>query len=222
MKRSPLVQTLKSIIERSYGLPEVIGDVAPFIVGDRGYSTLYGSGPASGTEAGAGARVMVRRDGEQLRAALYYPDALVRHLERFNPLLGIGDENIDAFATLVEELDHLVLLAGRAAAGRPASLLELEYHAGVTKYLMVLHFLSRQTRRWKLSEPYRRWARHHLFEKYAGGRDDDAVRYRDAALLARRYVLYLEGLSVPQRVAELRELEQRSFADTRSLIARIS
>ncbi len=222
MNRSSLVQTLKSIIERSYGLPEVIGDVAPFIVGDRGYRTFYRSGTDSGQENNAGARVMVRHDGEQLRAALYYPDALVRHLERFNPLAGVGDENIDAFATLVEELDHLILLAGRAVAGRPASLLELEYHAGVTKYLMVLHFLARQTRRRRLSEPHRRWARHHLFEKYAEGGDDDAIRYREAAVLARRYVLYLERLPVPLRVAELRELEQRSFTDTRSFIARLT
>jgi hypothetical protein len=222
LKRSSLVQTLKSIIERSYGLPAVIDDLAPFIVGDRGYRATYRSAPDRGPEEDAGARVMVRHDGEQLRAALYYPDALVRHLERFNPLAGVGDENIDAFATLVEELDHLILLAGRAVAGRPASLLELEYHAGVTKYLMVLHFLARQTRRRHLTEPHRRWARHHLFEKYCEEDDDGATRYRDAAALARRYVLYLERLSVSRRLAELRELEQRSFSDTRTLIARLS
>jgi len=222
LTRPSLVQTLKSIIERSYGLPEVIDDVAPFIVGDRGYRTFYPEEGDGGPDENAGARVMVRHVGDQLRAALYYPDAMVRHLERFNPLAGIGDRNIDAFATLVEELDHLILLAGRAVAGRPASLLELEYHAGVTKYLMVLHFLARQTRRRNLSEPHRRWARHHMFEKYAGGDDDNAVRYRDAAALARRYVLYLEGLPVPRRVAELRELEQRSFSETRSFIARSS
>lgn len=222
MKRPSLVQTLKSIIERSYGLPKVIGDVAPFIVGDRGYRTFYPEEGDRIPDEDAGARVMLRHDGERLRAALYYPDALVRHLERFNPLAGVGDENIDAFATLVEELDHLILLAGRAVAGRPASLLELEYHAGVTKYLTVLHFLARQTRRRRLSEPHRRWARHHLFEKYAGGDDEGAARYRDAAALARRYVLYLDGLPVPQRVTELRKLEQRSFADTRRFIAGLS
>lgn len=210
------------MIERSYGLPEVIGDVAPFIVGDRGYRAFYGTGPDGVPDESTGARVMVRHAGDRLRASLYYPDALVRHLERYNPLSGVGDENIDAFATLVEELDHLVLLAGRAAAGRSSSLLELEYHAGVTKYLMVLHFLARQTRRRRLSEPHRRWARHHLFDKYAGDGEDDAERYRDAAMLARRYVLYLEGLPVPLRVDELRRLERRSFSDTRSLIDRQS
>ncbi len=222
MKQSSLVQTLKSIIERSYGLPVVIEDLAPYIVGDRGYRAFYGAGSGGSPEDGTAARVMVRYDGEQLRAALYYPDALVRHLERFNPLAGVGDENIDAFAMLVEELDHLILLAGRAVVGRPASLLELEYHAGVTKYLMVLHFLARQTRRRRLSEQHRRWARHHLFEKYAEDGGDDAIRYRDAAALARRYVLYLEGLPVSLRVAELRQLERRSFSNTRRLIARSS
>ncbi len=222
MKQSSLVQTLKSIIERSYGLPVVIEDLAPYIVGDRGYRAFYGAGAGGSPEDGTAARVMVRYDGDQLRAALYYPDALVRHLERFNPLAGVGDENIDAFAMLVEELDHLILLAGRAVVGRPASLLELEYHAGVTKYLMVLHFLARQTRRRRLSEQHRRWARHHLFEKYAEDGGDAATRYRDAAALARRYVLYLERLPVSLRVAELRQLERRSFSNTRRLIARSS
>ena len=219
MSRQSLLLTLKSIIERSYGLQPVIGDLAPFIVGDRGFRAFYASGDGCAATPPS-ARLLVRQSGGSLRAALYYPDALVRHLERCNPLRGIGDSNIDAFAALVEELDHLILLASRAARGRSSTLLEFEYHAGVTKYLVVLHFLGKQTGRSRLSERHRRWARHHLFEKYADDPGEEASRYRYAAALAGRYVLYLEGMTVTQRLAELRALEGRSFAETRALLAR--
>ena len=212
MRPQSLLVTLKSLIERSYGLPPVICDLAPFIVGDRGFRTLYPQTP------GDGAQVVVRKVGDALRAALYYPDALVRHLERFNPLRGIGDDNIDQFAVLVEELDHLLVIASRAAVGRPSTLLELEYHAGVTKYLVVMHFLGRQTGRRRLAEAHRRWARHHLFEKYDTGDGESAARYRSAAVLAERYVRYLERLSVPRRLEELRALERRPFAETCRLL----
>src|SRR5437879_289692 len=103
------------MIERSYGMAPIIRDLAPFIIGDAGYLAHYGD-PARREEPGyPQARVMVRDTGPALRAVLYYPDVLVRHLERFNPLAILGDENIEAFAVLVEELDHLLTLASRAA-----------------------------------------------------------------------------------------------------------
>ena len=64
----------------------------------------------------AGARTLVRETREGLRACIYYPDGMIRRLELFPPQRGLGDENVDAFADLVEELDHLLLLAERSAA----------------------------------------------------------------------------------------------------------
>jgi hypothetical protein len=219
MTVTPLVQTLKSIIERSYGMPRVIGDLGPYIIGDEGLRSLYDGRLAPEGEEHDRPRLLVRGDGPTVRAAVYYPDALVRHLERFNPLAGIGDVNIDAFACLVEELDHLLTVASRASEGRQVTLLELESHAGVTKYLLVLHFLGKQARRRRLSEAHRRWARHHVFEKYSRDPDEEAARYRDAALTARRYVLYLETLPVPERHTELRAFQKRSFSETLRLVA---
>lgn len=208
-----LLATLKSFIERSYGMPPVLGDLSPFIVGDAGYRVLYGADPAVGGPASAGARVLVRQEGHALRAALYYPDALVRHLERFNPLAGLGDVNIEAFAVFVEELDHLLTLACRAAEGRPVTLLEMEHHANVTKYLVVLHVLGKQAGRRRLPEALRIWARHHLFERYVRGEGKETARYLEAARLAHRYLQYLETIPVPQRHAELRAFQRRSFSE---------
>jgi hypothetical protein len=215
MKPHSLLETLQAIIQRSYGMPPVIDDIGSFVVGDAGLRALY---PAAGDpeSGGAGARVLVRDAGATLRAALYYPDALVRHLERFNPLAGIGDVNIEAFAVFVEELDHLLVLASRAAEGRSVSLLELEHHAGVTKYLVVLHFLGKHARRRRIPESLRRWARHHLFERYAAG--GEGGRYREAAHLARKYVDHLEGLPVGARHEELRTFQRRPFSETLRIV----
>ncbi|MBI4168621.1 MAG: hypothetical protein HY510_01640 [Acidobacteria bacterium] len=219
MKQRSLVETIKSIIERSYGIPPVIDDLGSFIVGDAGYRLFYGS---EITRSGPGARTLVRQSRSGVRASLYYPDALVRHLERHNPLDGLGDVNIDGFAVLVEELDHLLTVAHRALQGRPISLLELEHHAGVTKYLMVLHFLGKQTGHRRVTEALRAWARHHLFERYSSGPGEGEERYRAAARLARRHIAYLETLSVDARRAELRAFQRRPFADTRQILARIN
>jgi hypothetical protein len=212
VKRRPLLQLLHAIIERSYAMPRVIEDPAPYLIGDEGYRVLYGdaAGPAA---TDLRARLLVRKEASGLRAALYYPDELVRHLERHDPRAGIGDQNIDAFATLVEELDHLLVVAGRAADARPVTLLELEFHAAVTKYLLVVHFIGRLTGRLRLSEFHRLWARHHLFEKYAQGEGEEETRYLEAARLAGRYVRLIDSLTVAARRAELHAFHRRSFAE---------
>ena len=202
-------------------MPRVVGTADRFLIGDRGWRALYGAARLDAASDGAPrAQLLVRPVGESMRAALYYPDALVRHLERHDPRHGIDDGNIDAFSVFVEELDHLLVLASRAAAGRPVTLLELEHHAAVTKYLVVMHFLGRLTRR-RVSEFHRVWVRHRLFERYAGGEGEDCTRYREAARWAGRYVRIVERLSVERRLSELRAFHRRSFAEqTRGVMER--
>ena len=213
MSALPLLVTLKSIIERSYGMPGVIDDLAPFIIGDAGYRMRYGGGTGDRSPLPR-ARLLLREGGHRVRASLYYPDTLVRHLERFNPMDGIDDANIEAFAVLVEELDHLLTVASRAAESRPITLLELEHHANVTKCLMVIHFLARQTGRGRVAEPLRNWARHHLLGRYAPGEGEEGARYRDAARLAGTYLDYLETLPKEERPAELHAYQRRPFSET--------
>lgn len=213
-----LLPLLQAVIERSYGMPRLLEDAGRFLIGDGGYRLLYGGRPSGDGGPGPRARLLVRSDESTLRAALYYPDALVLHLERHDPRDGIGDDNIDAFATLVEELDHLLLLASRAAAGRSVTLLELEHHAAVTKYLLVVHFLGRLTGRRRVSEFHRLWARHHLFEKYADDQEGGVDRYHEAARLAGRYVRILERLPVGVRRVELPAFHRRSFGEQVRLV----
>lgn len=231
-EHGPLFQALQGIIERTYGMPKVIADSGAFLIGDAGLRVFYldaegGRSEGWRSEDGptvhhTGARVLVRGSEGNPRLALYYPDSLVRHLERHDPRRGIDDENIDAFAVLVEELDHLLVIASRAARRRPVSLLELEIHAGVTKYLVVIHFLGRLVSRRRLSEFHRVWARHHLFGKYAGGRGERESRYLEAARLAGRYVHWLDRLPVPARLAELVDFDRRGLAEQVGWIERVA
>lgn len=218
MSRS-LLESLKSLIERTFGIPPLIGDLGLFIIGDRGLRALYGVGEAG---SGDGARLLVRDTSDGLRAALYFPDSLVRHLEEHNPIRGLDDVNIEAFAVLVEELDHLLTLAHRAAEHRRVSRLELEHHADVTKYLVVVHFLGRQLRRRRVPEPLRVWARHHLFERYSRGLGEAETRYREAARLAHRYVTYLDTLPVGTRRVELLAFQRRPFQDTQRILGQVN
>jgi len=222
---APLLDVLQTMIERSFGMPRVVPSAGWFLIGDGGFRRFYGIRSVgrqedATTASGPGAQLLVRPGSMPLRVALYYPDRLVRHLERHDPREGLGDHNIDAFATLVEELDHLLTLASRVETGRPVTLLELELHAGVTKYLLAMHFIGRLTGRRRVSDFYRVWARHHLFEKYAHGPGDDVERYREAARLARRYVCWLEKLGVAARRAELVLFHARTFGEQVKLIER--
>jgi hypothetical protein len=213
MSTAPLLPLLQSIIERSYGMPRVIGDAARFLIGDEGLRRFYGEG-----EPGR-ARLMVRDERGGVHAALYLPDRLVRHLERHDPRRGLDDRNIDAFAVLVEELDHLLVLGSRASMGRTVRLLELEMHALVTKHLMVLHLLGRLTGRRRLSAFHRRWARHHLFEKFSQDAGEEPGRYREAARLAWRYVAWLDRLSADDRRAELPAFHLRTWDEQTRRVA---
>lgn len=237
---APLLEHLQGLIERTYGLPRLVVEPGRFVVGDRGYRRFYGGydgavaplrpvaphraeephraeGPHRADARGEiRARLMVRAAGAAgaaTQAALYYPDDLVRHLEIHDPRRGLHDGNIDAFATFAEELDHLITLASRNAAGRATTLIELEHHAAVTKYLLVIHFMGRLTRRRRVAEMHRMWARHHLFEKYAAGGGEEGERYRTAARLAGRYVAHLDAMPVAERRAELIAFHQRPFAE---------
>lgn len=149
-------------------------------------------------QRGASAKVLVHDVPGAVAAHIYYPDDLIRRLEADPPTRGLGDRNVDAFATFVEELDHFLLVAERARLARPVSLLELEIHANVTKYLVCALFLAAgraRGRRPRADVRDRVWIRWHLFEKieYSEPDREVQVRYRDASRFARRFIDRLDG-----------------------------
>lgn len=207
-----------------------IEDIGPFVIGDEGYRLLYG-GERQGSlhrarSAGSGARVLLRSEDGAVSACIYYPDSLIRTLEDRPPSRGVGDENIDAFATFIEELDHFLLVAERARLGRPVSLLELEMHANVTKYLVCALYLTAgkadgRARR-RLAPEVRLWLLWHLFEKHDFAEPDPQVqvRYEDASRFARRFLDVLDRApDAPSRLSRLRAFHDATHQQKLALVA---
>jgi hypothetical protein len=224
MNGRSLVEIVHGLLVRTYGIRVRLPDLGRFIVGDRGYQHLYGgevevaSGLALGAEGAAAARTLVRETPEGVRLSVYLPDDLVRCLEEHPPQRGLGEANVDAFATLVEELDHLLCIAERASEGRPVTPLELELHANVSKHLVLARFLSGRGR--PLGPRERAWLRWHLFDKGTYCDRDPAVRerYREAARWAVRFLSALRLLTAEERIATLRRFHRASAAEKLQLI----
>jgi hypothetical protein len=221
MRSTPsLLDTVHGLLARTYGLLPAVGDPARFVIGDRGYRCLYGvDQTAAGSGCGDGARLLVRETADCVRVALYYPDALIRRLESYPPQYGVGDENVDAFAVLVEELDHLLVVAERASERRPVSLFELELHANVSKYLVLSRFLAGRARR--VGPEVKLWLRERLFSRVRYCDDDPSARqrYRDAARWAVRFLDGLSFLDPAARLQALRAFHRASSSDKVRAIA---
>lgn len=193
----------------------------------RGRRLAAGSGrtasPAGAARDPVGARTLLRQEGGDIRVMLYYPDRLIRNLERNHPGRRLSEHNVDDFATLVEELDHFLTIADRHRAGAQLSLLELELHANVTKELVLRLFLARAAGRHRLGGRERFWIRHHLFHKVDYREEDPGVqaRYRDAAALAVRYLDSLHALPAAERPRELRRFHRRTHHEKIEAIARL-
>lgn len=155
---------------------------------------------------------MLRETPAGVRACIYYPDAMIRHLEEKPPQRGVDEDNVDAFAVLVEELDHLLVTAERAQAGRGVSLLELEVQANVSKELVLSRFLARRGR--GLDGDRREWLRAQLFHArtYCDGDAEVRGRYEDASRLALRFLRSLQELPATRRVEALRRFHRASLS----------
>jgi hypothetical protein len=213
---------MQGLIERTYDLSTGIDDVGSYVIGDAGLRELYGGRPQHehapaeiASAAPAAARTLVRHDGEDLRLTVYFPDALIEHLEAHPPLRALDERNVDQFAVFVEELDHLLHIAHRRRSGRDLTLLELEWQANITKALVTRHLLARRSAPRPLAHADEHWIRFHLFEKleYTGENPVVVERYREAARLAVRTLDALAPLDPAARMEALRAFARRSFPE---------
>jgi hypothetical protein len=201
------------LIERTYRLQTGLAELAPFVIGDRGYRRLYvapADGQRIGCPDGQGARTLVRETADGVTGCIYFPDAMIRQLEAYPPQCGVREENLAPFATFVEEIDHLLVIAERSLERRPVSLFELELHANLSKYLVLARFLA--GRRPRMGDRQRFWLRHGLFDGVTFSDADPAVRerYREAALWAVRLI---DGLAAEDPAATVEALRRFHSAD---------
>ncbi len=221
MSGRSLLELVQGLLDRTYDARHGLADLAPFVVGDRGFRRHYAATEVRAAD-GSGARTLVREAGGATRAAIYLPDAMVRRLERHPPQRGLTAQNVQPFAVLVEEVDHLLLLAERARLGRPVTLLELELHANVSKYLVAARFLAGRSPR--LAPAQRVWLRHELFERPRYVDPDRATRerYRQAARHAVRLLDGIAPLRPERRLAALRRFHDAGSGDKLRMIDRLA
>jgi len=222
---SSLLERVKGLLERTYGMDAVVDDVGRFVVGDIGYEQLYGRADSVARVRSLGhrgAKTLIREVHGAVRLCIYYPDTLIRCLESHPPDRGVGDVNIDAFATLIEELDHLLCIAERATQTRPLSLFELELHANVSKYLVLARFLAGRSAR--IEDSGRAWLLYHLFDKgvYCDADPRDRERYRDAARWARRFLERFGSLPPVDRIRALRSFHRAGASGKVRLIQELA
>lgn len=220
-----LLETTQGLLERTYGMRRVVNDVGAYVIGDHGYRRFYAAAqpvevPAS--VPGSDARTLVRETEEGVKVCVYYPNELIRGLERNPPQHGVFDANVDAFATLVEELDHLLCIAERVDEGRPVSLFELELHANVSKHLVLSRFLAGSGNR--VGAGRKAWLRYHLFFKGSFVDDEPGVRqrYRDASRWGLRFLTGLERLPVCGRIEALRRFHRTGVTGKTRLIEKLA
>lgn len=220
--RGSLLEGLQGVIERTYDLETGVGEIGRYVIGDAGFRLLYDrptregavtetiGAAASGVETGA--RTMVRDEDGRLAVSIYLPDRLIACLEANDPRRVLDDGNVDAFTVLVEELDHFLVIAERYRTGGTMTLLDLELHANVTKYLVLKMFVGRMRRTSRLSTADATWIRFHLFDKAGFAEPDPAVlaRYQDASRLARKYIEWFDTLPVARRPRELKRFHRLS------------
>ena len=210
-----LLEQVRGLIERTYDHRTGLGPLAPFLVGDEGYRRVVAGRHVVRRvgHAGAEAQLLVRTGADgRVRVSLYFPDRLIRELERHPPSRDLHRANVDAFAAFVEEIDHLLLLASRAPGGPALTLLEMEIHANVTKDLVLRHFLARLGGLRRLPAEAVAWVRYHLFHKPRYADPDPTVRrrYEEAARFAVRYLRRLDRLPAARRIADLRRFSRMS------------
>ena len=201
-----LLEAVQGLLTRTFRLTAPLEAIGRYVIGDAGLRLLYADRPQEVySAAGEGAKLLVREDGSAVRACIYYPDAMIAALEAYPPQRGLGDRNVQAFAALVEELDHLLTAADRAHRERSISLLELELHANVSKYLVLARFSA--GRGGRLDPGRRLWLRQRLFGAAEFSSADPGVRrrYRDAVRFA---VRFLDRLEVERPAARLDALRR--------------
>lgn len=213
MTAPSLLGIVQGLLTRTYALEAPLDAIERYVIGDAGLARLHDDRreQAVRSASGEGARLLLREEAGAWRASVYFPDAMIAHLERRPPQRGVDAGNVDAFAVFVEEIDHLLVAAERADAGRGVSLLELELHAGVSKYLVLARFLAGRGRR--LGAARRAWLRHHLFDKPDYSDPDPEVRrrYVTAGRHAARFVGSLERLAPERRVERLRRFHREDL-----------
>jgi len=179
-----MLRRMQRVIERLHGAPSGL-DVRAYVVDDAVRAEIPGA------RIDIPEQLFVRESDEGLELALYIEPRLVSQLERDNPFARLHPGNLEPYAVALEGVSHFVLVAWRAARGRPVSLLELEIQAEIDKFVVSWLLLARQgqpllaTATPLIDRLFANYALHDALD------DEESDRYDTANRVARRYCTHL-------------------------------
>lgn len=201
-----VLRGLQSLLGRLYDVASG-HDVYDYLVTDR--SALSGVVPDNDARAPE-EELLLAETTDGAGVALYLDDALLRRLERENPLGALTESNLADYCTALEGVSHFLYSTWRLHRDAPVSLLELETQAEVDKFAATLFLLAGQT-----GGGYPRRLHARLFDgvSFDPRLDPQAhQRYRTAHRCAARYCRTLEhrfvnraGIRTEALVRELRK-----------------
>jgi hypothetical protein len=137
-----VLRRLQSLLGRLYDLDlDVDYDIYDFLVTDRG--KLSGVVPSNDRRAPEEELLLAEsQDGAGM--ALYIDPAVLRRLEREDPLGALTETNLADYCTALEGVSHFVYSTFRLTSDAPVSLLELETQAEVDKYAATVFLVGNQ------------------------------------------------------------------------------
>ena len=204
-----LLEQVHGLLARTYQV-QPIRRLDQFVIGEAGWERRA-RGDAEAQTAQPTPQVWIEEQSDFLRLALYLPSQLVSTLERYPPTHGLHDENIKAFATFVEEIDHLMKVVDRHRRGIKVSPVELELQANISKHLVLSRFCV--NRNGVVSAKKRAWLHAHLFGRVDFVESEEHLqdRYRDAARYAVRFLSAWKKLPPTMRLRVLRKFYRDSM-----------
>jgi hypothetical protein len=135
-----ILRGLQSLLGRLYDL-DVDYDVYDFLVTDR--RTLRGVLPSNDWRAPE-EELLLAESADGAGVALYIDPAVLRRLEREDPLGALSETNLADYCTALEGVSHFVYSTFRLTSDAPVSLLELETQAEVDKYAATVFLIADQ------------------------------------------------------------------------------
>jgi hypothetical protein len=181
-----VLRGLQTLLGRLYDV-SLDYDVYDFLVTDR--RALGGHAPVPGARAPE-EELLLAETADGAGVALYIDAALLRRLERADPLGELTEDNLADYCTALEGVSHFLYTTWRLDRDAPVSLLELETQAEVDKYAATVFLVASQQ-----GGSYPTQVHTRLFDRVAFDSQlepDEYDRYRTAHQCAARYCRALE------------------------------
>lgn len=183
---STILRGMQSLLGRLYDV-NVEYDVADFLVTDR---RVLGGIKAENDSRLLEEELLLAESADGAGVSLFLDPALLRRLERANPLGSLNEANLADYCTALEGVSHFVYTAWRLERDASVSLLELETQAEVDKYATTVFLVAHQQGG---AFPFQVHAR--LFDRVRFDprlEPEQVVRYRTAHRCAAQYCRRLE------------------------------